>query len=427
MCCGESMVQIGIGNGPSVAVQALVVDEDLFGYDLLLGLNAIRQLGGMTMSDTGEVKFSQHERLMCTAITLDESDFHAEYDEAKHVWTASWKWSGDQPPVSLKNRLSEYPALKRLQGEYELELQAWIQNGWLIPYLESEVGLPKGLIPLMAILQESKQKVRPVMDYRELNEHVNAYTANADMCAQTMREWRQQGPKATIVDLRRAYLQIHIDKSLWPFQMVKIKGQRYCVTHLGFRINVAPQIMRSVVKAVIGQDETVSSTTSSYVDDIFVNKSVCSAAQMKTHLERFGLTCKNLEQLSSGARVLGIYVWEEHIKLRWRHNDERPKVSNVLTRCAVFSVCGRLIGYFPVCSWFRVAAAFVKQRANAVTTGWDDKTQDSMLHRMLDEIVMRLSQTDPAHGDWCANGQKVTVWVDASYWPPGWLLNMMEP
>ena len=47
-------------------------------------------------------------------------------------------------------------------------------------------------------------------------------------------------------------------------------------------------------------------------------------------------------------------------------------------------------------------------------TGWDDKTQDPMLRRMLDEIVMRSSQTDPAHGDWCADGQEVTVCVDAS-------------
>ena len=188
--------------------------------------------------------------------------------------------------MSLKNRLSEYSARKRLQGEYERELQAWIQNGWLIPYPESELGPPKVLIPLMAILQERKQKVQPVMDYRELNEHVNAYTANVDVCAQTMREWRQQGPKAAIVDLRRAYLQIHVDKSLWPFQTVKIKGQRYCLNRLGFGLNVAPQIMWSIIKAVIGQDETVS---------------VCSAAQVKMHLERFGLTCKNLEQLSSGA------------------------------------------------------------------------------------------------------------------------------
>ena len=110
------------------------------------------------------------------------------------------------------------------------------------------------------------------------------------------------------MDLRRAYLQIDIDKSLWPFQMVKIKGQRYCLTHLGFGLNIAPQIMRSVVKAVIGQDEIVNGATSSYVDDIFVNGSVCSAAQVKTHLELFGLTCKDPEQLFSGARVLGVYV-----------------------------------------------------------------------------------------------------------------------
>ena len=162
-------------------------------------------------------------------------------------------------------------------------------------------------------------------------------------CPQTMREWRQQGPKAAIVDLRRAYLQIHIDKSLWPFQTVKIKGQRYCLTRLGFGLNVAPQIMRSVVKAVIGQDETFNGATSSYVDDIFVNESVCSAAQVKTHLELFGLTCKDPEQLSSGARVLGVYVWEEHCKLRWR-------------RTVFF------------CVWA------ADGRANTVTTGWDDET-----------------------------------------------------
>ena len=75
--------------------------------------------------------------------------------------------------------------------------------------------------------------------------------------------------------------------------------------------------MRSIVKDVIGQDETVSRATSLYVDDIFVYESVCSAAQVKTHLERFGPTCKNPEQLSSGARVLGVYVWEECGKFRW--------------------------------------------------------------------------------------------------------------
>ena len=110
----------------------------------------------MAMSDTDDVKIPLRERLMCVAITLDEPEFHTEYDEAKRVWTASWKWSGDQLPVSLKNRLSEYPTPERLQGEFEQELQAWIQNSWLILYMESELGPHKGLIPLMAILQENK-------------------------------------------------------------------------------------------------------------------------------------------------------------------------------------------------------------------------------------------------------------------------------
>ena len=117
--------------------------------------------------------------------------------------------------------------------------------------------------------------------------------------------------------------------------------------------------------------------------------------------------------------MLGVYVWADRGKLRWRRNGEHPKVPNVLMRRAVFSVCGRLTGHFPVCGWLHVATAFVKRRANAVTTGWDDKTQDPMLRRMLDEIVMRSSQTDPARGDWCADGQEVTVWMDASSLPTG--------
>ena len=216
------------------------------------------------------------------------------------------------------------------------------------------------------------------MDYRELNEHVNAYSANTDVCAQTMREWRQQGPKAAIVDLRRAYLQIHVDKSLWPFQTVEIKGQRYCPTRLGFGLNVAPQIMRSIVKAVIGQDETVSRATSSYVDDIFVNESVCSVAQVKTHLERFGLTCKNPEQLSSGTRVLGVYIWEERGKLRWR----RDGTTKHKTPCCV----------------------------GCLTKLWWDR------HKLIQHVVTGARMVR----------KSLCGWMPAP-WPLGWLFNMTEP
>ena len=46
----------------------------------------------------------------CAAITVTEPDFSAEYDKITQRWTASWKWVGDQPPVTLRNRLAEYPA-----------------------------------------------------------------------------------------------------------------------------------------------------------------------------------------------------------------------------------------------------------------------------------------------------------------------------
>lgn len=45
----------------------------------------------------------------------------------------------------------------------------------------------------MAIVQHNKGKVRPVMDYHELNEYFDAFTANVDVCSIKLRDWRQQG------------------------------------------------------------------------------------------------------------------------------------------------------------------------------------------------------------------------------------------
>ena len=66
----------------------------------------------------------------------------------------------------------------------------------------------------MAILQENKWKVQPIMDYCEFNEHVDAYTASTDICAQNLRKWQQQSPKVAVLDLHWANLQVHIKKPL---------------------------------------------------------------------------------------------------------------------------------------------------------------------------------------------------------------------
>ena len=57
----------------------------------------------------------------------------------------------------------------------------WVTNGWLVPFDERVHEPYKSTIPLMAVVQPNKDKVRPVMDFRELNEHLDSHTAAAVM------------------------------------------------------------------------------------------------------------------------------------------------------------------------------------------------------------------------------------------------------
>ena len=157
----------------------------------------------------------------------------------------------------------------------------------------------------MVVIQQNKNKVCPVMDYRELNHHVDAFTTNADACAAKLREWRQKGANVSLLDLRRACLQICVHKTLWPYQTVKIDGKRYCLTRLLFSLNVALLIMKSIVSAVLSQEEAVERTASTYIDDIYVNEDVVPATRVREHLPQFGVKCKDPKQLKDGAQVLG--------------------------------------------------------------------------------------------------------------------------
>ena len=187
----------------------------------------------------------------------------------------------------------------------------------------------------MAIFQQNKDKVRPVMDFRELNSHVDAFTANADVCADKIREWRRLGTNVAIVDPRRAYLQIRVHESLWPYQTVIFRGQKYCLTRLGFGLNVAPSVMKYVLTAVLTQDETLDRATSSYLDDIFVNEDVVSVQCVEDHLLRYGLECMPAERVADGAKVLGLEVWGGGGELRWKRNNAFGEVPDTLTRRSV--------------------------------------------------------------------------------------------
>ena len=112
-------------------------------------------------------------------------------------------------------------------------------------------------------------------------------------------------------------------------------GRRYCLTRLSFGLNVAQQMMKTIIGAVLSQEEKVKEGVSAYLGNIYGNKDIVLSLHVRMKLAQFGLVCKDLEQLENGARVLGLDVHGEQQTLHWRCRTVVPKVL-VLTRCAVF-------------------------------------------------------------------------------------------
>lgn len=417
-CEGTGTVRLQVNDGAYADIDVIVTTVKPLGFSFLLGIDGIKALGGVTIDSQGKAHFGPGIASLCAAcdsvIKVDEKDFNAIYDPHSKTWTAVWKWAEGREPDVLHNKVDAYNVSEQVREQYEEELQTWIQDGWLLPYDENKYGPAKGLVPLMAVVQWNKGKVRPVMDFREINSYIDTFTADADVCAEKLREWRKQGENVSVIDLRKAYLQIRIHDSMWPYQTVLFKGQRYCLTRLGFGLNVAPLVMKAVLNCVLSQDQNVRKGSSAYIDDIFVNEDIVGAMKVERHLEKFGLVCKPHERLFNGARVLGLRVWGEQRGLMWKRDYELNDVPEIVTRREVFSFCGKLVGHFPVCGWLRVATAFIKRKANLSTESWDEVIHNSEVCELMKETVDKVRFNDPVRGKWAAVGSEARVWTDAS-------------
>ena len=144
-------------------------------------------------------------------------------------------------------------------------------------------------------------------------------------------EWRRRGQKVALVDLRKAYLQIPVHPSLWSCQTVVFRGQRCCLTRLGFGLNIAPLVLKKVLGTVLSWNERIE-------QDILVDEGTASAVEVEAHLRRYGLTSKPAERVSDG---------EQNV-LRWKCDNVASEMPNKLTRRAVFSICGQLTSHLPV-------------------------------------------------------------------------------
>jgi len=378
---------------------------------MLLGMDAVSAMGGVTIGGNGNIMFGTRQKIDYGAfaeteqIEVKDCDFKASFANGK--WTVEWNWLDLEEGPMLENQVSLYKVQDDSQQAFETEVQEWITNGWLQEY----DGEFDGVIPLMAIVQQNKDKVRPVLDYRELNQYVSSHTANSEVCGEKLRLWRKMGDQVCTIDLRKVYLQIHVAPHLWKFQVVRFKGKNYCLTRLGFGLSVAPKIMCSIVNKVLSMDQRVRNGTDSYVNDIILNEQIVSSKTVIKLLEKYGLDAKPAEPLV-GSRVLGLRLTKVDDKILWGRDNKLKSMAEVKTKRDVFSLCGQLVGHFPVAGWLRPACSFVKRQLS--DKKWEDEIDETSFN-MLTDVVKGVKEKDPVAGTWAvASGDEGVVWCDAS-------------
>ena len=417
-----------------------VVSESLVaGCDLLLGMDVILKLGGVTVT-SNSISFgcdnsstvagvcvgrmgTREESvgvegstsrvvpgLPANPLVIEEDDFCATFAEGR--WVVRWKWKGEEP--ILRNRCGEYGVSENSRQEYEAEVLRWIEDGWLEPYDRVRHGEIAGVIPLMAVDQPNKGNVRPCMDFRELNSCIRSYPgSDTAVCGEKLREWRKLGDAITLLDLKKAYLQLYVDADLQRFQTVRFQGQRYVMTRMGFGLNVAPKVMSRVLQAVLSSEPDVGEGTDSYIDDIVINERMVAPSRVRALLLNYGLVTKDPVHLD-GARVLGLHVERDSVGcFVWTRDNALPELKEeLLSKRELFSICGKLVGHYPVCSWLRVACSYMKRIA--CEGRWDEEVP-SEVHGMLRETLRRVSTQDPAKGKWgVSDTERARVWCDAS-------------
>ncbi|XP_076049685.1 uncharacterized protein LOC143030423 [Oratosquilla oratoria] len=394
-CEDDQEIEIIVESIP-IRLKVLVIRTVPEGIDVVLGMGGITQLGevtciggrvriGMIHASEGRTrtrlrpgvnvgmamgapeggaapKLDPVER--AAPCTIEDEDFLAEFDG--HKWE------------TLREGVRE---------NFDLEVERWIEEGILSPWKELVEG---GILPLIAVAQPTKSRVRLVLDFRELNQFVRCHTGDefVHVCSETLSTWHRMRGASAIVDLSVAYLQIHVAKKLWKYQLVKYKGRTYCLTRLRFGLSSAPRIMTRILKTVLEKTETMKKGTDSYLD-ILVDDSVVSASRVVEHLARYGLMAKEPETLEGA--VLGLRLERDGTgNLMFRRGNEIPKVTDEMSKRELFSLCGKLVGHYPIAGWLRMSRGVVWCDASSIATGAVLKiggvvVEDGAWHRKKDD------------------------------------------
>ena len=274
-------ITLGASNAPLIAARSTVPTD--------------QQTGAQVVASHVDHKLEKPPQL-----GMRDADFQAVFDGRK--WMVCWEWNGD-PPIGT-NQCTGYKVPPEAQEAFDQELQEWVHDGYLVAWDSAKHGPIKNVVPLMCVQQKKGELNKPALDFRWLNSRIKSRPAAATpLCQEELCQWRRLSNKCAVVDLRKAYLQLHLDPTLWAYQAIVWKGCTYLLTRIGFGLSIAPKVMTAVVEQVLSKDSRIAAAASSYIDDIMVDKTKVGVTHVVQHLAHFGLTTKAPEQLGGANDV----------------------------------------------------------------------------------------------------------------------------
>lgn len=157
---------------------------------------------------------------------------------------------------------------------------------------------------------------------------------------------------------------------------------------------------------ILSREKYVEIAILAYLDNIYINEGIAWSMRARAKLIQFWLGQQGSgtdREQSPGTGPGGMEGARQIVM-------ETGKCSSGHFRCHHaanhFSLCGKLVGYLPVCGWLGRVTGVINRRANAVAQGWGDEAIDILLTRMVEETVTRVQQDIPTRGDWCSDGKK---------------------
>ncbi|KFD56885.1 hypothetical protein M514_02142 [Trichuris suis] len=105
----------------------------------------------------------------------------------------------------------------------------------------------------------------------------------------------------------------------------------------------------------------------------------------------------------------------EHNCLMWSRGSEINDLPKHLTRRMVFSYCGEMVAHYPVGSWLRTAAAFIKREANSATSssGAETSTKRSATFMEIEYLVCKRFRQGKAEypAKWKDHSWRSSIWL----------------